>query len=345
MKVLHVLNSRVYSGAEKVVSQIIHSFEETDVRMVYCSPESDMVREMLARQNIRYHSIPSLTPQNLKAVIREEQPDLIHAHDMRAGFVSALCCGRIPMVSHIHNNAFDARGLSVKSIAYLLAGWKARHILWVSQSAYEGYVFHKLFEKKSSVLRNIIDVREVQEKKEQDSNTYHYDLIYVGRLTQEKNPQRLMRLCAQMKQRRKNLKAAVVGSGELEGELKALCRELDIVDNVDFLGFQSNPMKMIHDSKVLILTSYWEGTPMCVLEAMALGTPVVSTSSDGMQDLITNGVNGYLSNEDRELAEYVLRIVEDGDLRRRLSANALKRAAADNDPENYQNAIRAVYHI
>lgn len=343
MKVMHVLSSRIYSGAEKVVCQIIHAFQGTDIEMVYYSPYSENVEGMLSEQGITYISVDSMTPANLKAVIRSEKPDLIHAHDMRASFISALCCGKIPLVSHIHNNAYNARGLSVKSIAYLIAGFKAKHIFWVSNSSYEGYVFHKLFAKKSSVLYNIIDTQQIFEKLAQDDNVYDFDLIYVGRLTYQKDPQRLMRVCAQLKQRKPDLKVAIVGAGELEEETKALRDQLGLRENVQFLGFQSNPIKMVHDSKALVLTSRWEGTPMCALEAMALGTPVVSTPSDGMKDLIDSGVNGYLCQEDADLVESLWRILTDPDHRKGLSENAVKKFAEINDVPGYYKAIEACY--
>ncbi len=343
MKVMHVLNSRIYSGAEKVVCQIIHDFEKTGVDMVYCSPDSDIVRQMLNEQGVTFLPVSSLTPKELGRVIREQKPDLIHAHDMRAGFVSALCCGKIPMVSHIHNNAYDARGLSPKSIAYLLAGWKAKHILWVSNSSYEGYIFHKLFAKKSSVLYNIIDAKAVYEKRASDENIYDFDMIYVGRLTYQKDPQRLMRLCARLKEQKPDLKVAIVGTGELEAEVRQLCGELGLKDNVQFLGFQSNPIKMVACSKAMILTSRWEGTPMCALEAMALGTPVVSTPSDGMKDLIDDGINGHLGQTDEELAESLLKIFRDDAYRAALSENAVKKFEKINDAEGYRQAISACY--
>ncbi len=344
MKVMHVLNSRIYSGAEKVVCQIIHAFEPVEgVEMVYCSPESDIVRQMLSEQGVTYLSVSSLNPGELRRIIREQKPDLIHAHDMRASFVSALCCGKIPLLSHIHNNAYDARGLSAKSVAYLLAGFKAKHILWVSNSSYEGYLFHKLFAEKSSVLYNIIDTQQIFDKKAADPNTYDFDMIYVGRLTFQKDPQRLMRLCARLKERKPDLKVAIVGTGELEAEVKQLCGELNLQDTVHFLGFQSNPVKMVHDSKAMILTSRWEGTPMCALEAMALGVPVVSTPSDGMKDLIENGVNGYLCESDEELAESLLKIFEDTNHRAFLAENTVRKFAKINDAPKYQQAIAACY--
>ena len=342
MKVMHVLNSRIYSGAEKVVCQIIKSFRG-DVEMVYCSPDSDIVRQMLSEQDVTFLPMEKMSTAELKRVIAQEKPDLIHAHDMRASFFSALCCGKIPLVSHIHNNAYDARGLSPKTIAYLLAGFKAKHILWVSNSSYEGYAFHKLFAKKSSVLYNIIDTEVIFDKKAQDENTYDYDMIYVGRLTFQKDPQRLMRLCARLKESKSDLKVAIVGTGELEEELKALCEELKITEQVHFLGFQSNPIKMVHDSKAMILTSRWEGTPMCALEAMALGTPVVSTPSDGMTDLLDDGVNGYLTDDDAVMAERLLRIMNDPEHRTFLGENAKKKFHEINDAPKYRQAIYDCY--
>ena len=343
MKVMHVLNSRIYSGAEKVVCQIIRDFVQTDIQMVYCSPESDIVRSMLQEQNVTYLSIPELTPKNLKQVIEEQKPDLIHAHDMRASFVSALCCGKIPLISHIHNNAYNARGISPKSIAYLLAGWKAKHIFWVSNSSFDGYAFHKLFAKKSSVLYNIIDTEAIYRKCAQDEHTYDFDLIYVGRLTYQKDPQRLMRLCARLKESKPDLKAAIVGTGELEEECRQLCRELGIQDNVQFLGFQSNPMKMVACSKALVLTSRWEGTPMCALEAMALGTPVVSTPSDGMKDLLTDGVSGFLSQDDQVLAQDLLEMMQQPERRAAVTAAAKEHFDKINDAKAYHQCIEACY--
>ena len=344
MKVMHVLNSRIYSGAEKVVCQIIKSFRSVEgMEMVYCSPDSDIVRQMLSEQEVTYLPMETMSAKELGRVIAQQKPDLIHAHDMRASFFSALCCGKIPMISHIHNNAYDARGLSPKTVAYLLAGFRAKHILWVSNSSYEGYAFHKLFARKSSVLYNIIDAEAIAQKKAADEKTYDYDMIYVGRLTYQKDPQRLMRLCARLKESKPDVNVAIVGTGELLEEVQNLCTELGIQDNVHFLGFQSNPIKMVHDSKAMILTSRWEGTPMCALEAMCLGTPIVSTPSDGMKDIVEDGVSGYLTDDDEVMARKLLKIMEEPDHRAYLSENGKAIFARINDEEHYQEAIAACY--
>lgn len=342
MKVLHVLNSKEFTGAEQVVAMIVRLFAG-EAEMPYCSPYSDNVRDMLQKEGMTFCPVDSLTPKQLKEVIRREQPDVIHAHDMRASLMAALSCGKIPVINHIHNNAFDARGLSVKSLAYILAAIRAKHILWVSRSSYEGYLFHKLFAKKSSVLYNIIDVAKVREKCEKDTGTYDYDAIYIGRLTYQKDPQRLMRLCRRLADKKRDIRVAIVGSGELEEETKALCKELNLESNVFFLGFRSNPMKILHDAKVLLLTSRWEGTPMCALEALALGVPVVSTPTDGMVDLIGEGETGFLSDDDAVMAEKILAIVTDEALYEKLSRSATEKSMCINDVSTYKEAIAVHY--
>lgn len=82
---------------------------------------------------------------------------------------------------------------------------------------------------------------------------------------------------------------------------------------------------------------------MCALEAMALGTPVVSTPTDGMKDLIHSGVNGYLSDDDAELAASIDKLLKEPEHRARLSQKAREDFARINDPEAYKAAIAACY--
>ncbi len=345
MKVLHLLQSDRFSGAENVVCQIIEVFKDNpDIEMAYCSRDGQ-IREALNERKIDFYPINSLNASEVKKVIKEYNPDLIHAHDMRASFTAALCCGKIPLVSHIHNNSFDSRGLSVKSIAYVIAAVKAKHIFWVSKSAYEGYFFKNLFKEKSSVLQNIIDIDNLYQKMNSDSNTYDYDIIYVGRLTYPKNPERLMCVLKNVAERMPSVKIGIVGTGDLETKTRELCNTFCLQNNVDFLGFQSNPWKMMYESKVMIMTSRWEGTPMCALEAQSLGTPIVSTPTDGLADMIDDGKNGFLSEDDNILAERICEIVSDSELRSALSDNAKEKMKVLMNKKSYAESIAKVYGL
>lgn len=343
MKILHLLQSDRFSGAENVVCQIINMFkDEPNIEMVYCSPDGQ-IREALKERNIRFVPLKNFSVGEIKRVLKEEKPDIIHAHDMRASFYAARVCENISLISHIHNNAFNSRGISPKSIAYMYAAMKAKHIFWVSQSSFKGYAFHKLFHKKSEVLYNIIDIDALYEKMRLDTKKYNFDITYIGRLTYPKNPQRLMRVFRLVKEKMPTVKIAVVGTGDLEKEIKELAKEYGLVDNVDFLGFQSNPSKILYDSKVMVMTSRWEGTPMCALEALALGVPIVSTPTDGMRDLIELDENGFLSEDDNVLAKKIVELVSDTNKQLESSKKARDFSVRYNNIQTYKLAIMQSY--
>lgn len=343
MKVLHVLASNKFSGAENVVCQIMSMFQgDADLQTAYCSPDGE-IREAILERGFCFIPLQSLKQKELKKAIKAYAPDVIHAHDMRASFAVARCAGKIPYVSHIHNNAFDSRGLSLKSLAYLYAGKKAKHIFWVAESSFEGYAFHKKLAGKSSVLYNVIDVESLYKKAELDTNSYDYDIAYIGRLTYPKNPQRLMQVLRLVKEKIPKVKIAVVGAGDLEEETKTLAKEYGLLDNIHFFGFMKNPLKVLKESKVMVMTSRWEGTPMCALEAMALGVPIVSTPVDGLKDLIKNGKNGYLYATDNYLSKSLADIVEDEELREKLSTAQKEKSLQINDVEKYKKEIEKAY--
>ena len=320
MKVLHLLQSDRFSGAENVVCQIINLLSDENIEFVYCSRDGQ-IRESLEEKKIKYNFVKNFTLSEIKRVIEEEKPDVIHAHDMRASFYAALCCKNITLISHIHNNNFDSRKLSLKAILYYFAAKKSKHIFWVSKSSFNGYFFHNKFKEKSEVLYNIIDINKLRKQVILDNNIYKYDIVYIGRLTYQKNPQRLLEICKKICEKRTNTKIGIIGTGDMFNDV------IDFINsnknlNIIYLGFMNNPYKVLYNSKVMIMSSRWEGTPMVALESMALGVPIVSTPVDGLQDIIINDYNGYLTNDDEKFVSYVLDILNDNNKYKKLSQNS-----------------------
>lgn len=342
-KILHILTGTRFSGAENVACQIITCFrDDSSYEMVYSSPNGQ-IRDALKERAVRFVPMKKWSMLEVKRVIREEKPDIVHAHDMKASFFAALLCGKIPLISHVHNNNFDSRGISAKALLYRYAAQKAKHIFWVSKSAYEGYAFHEKYEGKSSILYNVIDAEEVYRKAAQDDKEYAYDIVYVGRLTPQKNPQRLVEVLANIGQKCPGVKAAIVGAGDLEAETSQKRQELCAESCIDMLGYSSNPYKIIRNAKILIMTSRWEGLPMCALEAMALGVPIVSTPTDGLKEIVEDGKTGYLSDEDGVLIDRCVDILENHELYRKLHQATLEKAAKILDVESYKAALDKVY--
>ena len=343
IRILHLLCSDRFSGAENVVCQIVKMFDNIkEFEMIYASPDGQ-IRKALKERGVSFFAIKSVTPSEFKRVIFEIKPDIIHAHDMKASFLVAMTCGKIPLVSHIHNNNFDARKLTIKAVLYKFAARKAKHIFWVSQSSFEGYCFHKDFVGKSTILYNVIDRAQLLKKAQNAECADSYDIVYLGRLTEQKNPQRLVSILERITSVKSDLQVAIIGSGELENIVRDLIEEKKLKKNLHMLGFMSNPYGILQNANLMIMTSRWEGTPMCALEAMALGVPIVSTPTDGLKELVVQGETGYLVESDEVFAEMCCKILMNQENQKYLSKRAIERSIELMDLVKYKNELLYVY--
>jgi glycosyltransferase involved in cell wall biosynthesis len=136
---------------------------------------------------------------------------------------------------------------------------------------------------------------------------------------------------------------ALAGTGELLEGTKEYCKSLGLENNVKFLGFLKDPHTLMKNAGVMLMSSRWEGTPMCALEAQALGLPVVSTAVDGLVDMIENGVNGYLEEDNDSIAKHIVDILTDEGLRNTLSQNSARMSRERNDMEEYKRKIGTEY--
>ena len=112
--------------------------------------------------------------------------------------------------------------------------------------------------------------------------TYPIDLLFVGQLIRGKGVQLLLAAMARMKSRRT---LDIVGTGNMEGELKALSVKLGVGDRVRFNGFQSNPQDWMRAAKCVVVPSFWqEPYGLVAAEAVALGRPVVAFAIGGLPE-------------------------------------------------------------
>ena len=340
-KIVHILSDVFFSGAENMVCQIVDMFRG-EYDMVYASPDGP-IRQALEARNVTYRPIAAVTPGEIRKVLDLEKPDVVHAHDMRASVAAAAVCGKTPLVCHIHNNGFDSRKVSAKTLLFLLASGKIRHIFWVSPSAMTSYRFYGAVKGKSSVLRNVIRGDLLEEKARQAPLQTAYDIVFLGRMSEPKNPLRLVKVLNLVHDRYPALQAAIVGKGNLEPQVREAIALSGAEGYIHLLGYQTNGYGILKNAGLMIMTSLWEGTPMCALEAMALGTPIVSTPVDGLCDLVDPGKTGFLEDTDEALADRCAQILRDPTLRAVLSQNTLEKAKTLLDLESYRKELRKVY--
>lgn len=153
-------------------------------------------------------------------------------------------------------------------------------------------------------------------------------IVTAGRLDENKNQAMLIHAFSKISGEFPDVKVVIYGEGECRESLEALCAEKGIQDRVFLPGNVSDVASCIGKAKMFVLTSNTEGMPNSIMEAMALGIPVISTDCPcgGPATLIHNGENGVLIpvGDAYALADAMRRILTDKEFAAKLGENALK---------------------
>jgi glycosyltransferase involved in cell wall biosynthesis len=122
----------------------------------------------------------------------------------------------------------------------------------------------------------------------------------------------------------------LIGDGELRPRLEKRCQQLGLTQHVHFLGAHPQPWRILANCDVIALPSTHEGLPLTGLEALAVGKPVVASQLHGTAEIIRSGYNGLLvpSRDATALADAILRLLRDPDLRERLASRGPDSVAA-----------------
>ena len=340
--VLHLLNTSTYSGAENVAITIIRSMKKLypDYRLIYVSPDGP-IRERLDSEGVEFEPIEKISRKEIRRVVKKYRPDVIHAHDFTASIVSAYSTLRVPVISHIHNNTPWLKSLGVKSVAYGLSTLRYKKILGVSPSVFDEFIFGRFIRKKSEVVGNPVDLEKIREAAAVADDKSGYDVVFLGRLTEPKNPLMLLEVIAELN-KRMSVSAVMIGDGELRDDVSSRIFELGLEDRVTLKGFLSNPHGILASSKILCMTSSWEGYGLVAAEALALGKPVVASAVGGIPTIIRGG-EGVLCSSVSEFTDAIERLLSDTDSYSRASELALRRANEIDNLGTYAEKINRFY--
>lgn len=329
-KVVHVLSSCIYSGAENVVIKIIKNMKE-DCSMTYVSPRGP-IEKVLKKEAVEYFPIKKMNIWEIRRMVKKLGPDIIYAHDYRASVVCAFSFPRIPILSHLHSNPPWIGKITINSIIYLFAGLRFQKILLVSDSISREYIFSRFIEKKTSVVGNPFDANHIREMAALNHSYSEGEVLFLGRLVEEKNPLRFIELMSEFYNKNKNseIKACIIGTGELEELCKKNIHEKGLEERLVMKGFLENPFAILSNAKLLLMTSKHEGFGLVALEAMALGIPVISTAVGGLVDIVDETC-GNLCSSDEEFVLNIENILYDWECWDRKSRGAIAKAEEFNN--------------
>jgi glycosyltransferase involved in cell wall biosynthesis len=124
--------------------------------------------------------------------------------------------------------------------------------------------------------------------------------------------------------RRPTCKVVVVGEGPLRPSLEAQAQQLGLGDRMVFAGFAKDVARVVSAFDISVFPSLWEGTPLTVFEALAMGKPIVATDADGLVDVLTHDRDAVIvpRRNAAALADALVGLMDDPDRRLRLSAAA-----------------------
>lgn len=309
VRVLHISPSVRGYGAERLVVELLSHLRSNDVEgalLTIYEPPANAVgtlpfRVMHAGRKSRRDRFFIL---KLIREIRRYRPDIVHTHTHVGkywGRIAALFAGSRCIV-HTEHNPCDFRRTPVERAAdWLLHRATSRIVTFFMEQGRRLSRFERFPLRKVVVIPNgLAPAKPVENRLEarQRLGVTHdeFAIMVVGRMEYQKNHILALRAFAALDRRtRRRAVLLFAGSGENEVMLRGLARALEIDDRVRFLGYRTDLPALLPGADLLLMTSWFEGMPLALLEAMTAAVPIVSTPWYGASEMLGDGRFGFLA--------------------------------------------------
>jgi glycosyltransferase involved in cell wall biosynthesis len=281
---------------------------------------------------------PATLPALLK-VIDRKRIDILHLHGYGATTFGRMAGGmrRIPTIVHEHANLTDTPWFQKVADAALEP--LTDIALAVSQSTADFVVnARRIPARKVKVVYLGVPLEEFsRERSEEEIREAREELGIapgdfaigtVTRLHESKGNAFLVDAARLVLNQRPYARFFIVGEGPLRGPLEQQARALDLADRFVFAGFAKDVARVVSAFDVSVFPSLWEGTPLTVFEALAMGKAIVATDADGLVDVLTHEKDAIIvpKRDARALADGLIRMIDEPDVRLRIRAAAFATA-------------------
>ena len=306
-------------GTENVVLQLCDIFKDKVNKIIVCSCGGVNVKKLDA-MNIKHYEIPDIDNKSIgnikktlsivKCIVKEEEITIVHTHHRMAAFYSRILGlhKKCIFINTSHNTFYDKKALT--RFAYkkanliacgemvkknLIEDFKLKKVEAITNSVYP-FNGEVVLDKDIEILRN--------EGK--------FIVANVGRLSEQKGMEYYLGAIPAVLKKYPNTHFLVIGEGEDRTKLEKMVTELDIVDNVLFMGYRTDVQNLMKQSDLVVLSSLWEGYPLTPIEAFSVGKTIIATAVDGTVEIVDDNVNGYLVKErdSQEIADKIIYLQE-----------------------------------
>jgi glycosyltransferase involved in cell wall biosynthesis len=354
-RVVFVINDLRRAGAETQLVRLATGLDPSrfERRVVILKTQNDFESE-LASAGVSFAALRRRSPWDMLVLWRlyrelaGVRPRIVHAFLPFAGLLTALAAGwaRVPIVILSQRASYES---TLSPVWRRVARWahrRASHVIVNSEAARREEIAAGFPAERITYVPNGIDATLPPANDRAGLGLPTGPLaVCVAQFAREKGHADLIAAWPLVRESVPGAALVLVGDGPLRPEIEAQARRLAVHDSVLFLGFRHPASPYLAAADVVVLPSNSEGMPNAVLEAMALGRPVVATAVGGVPELIEHGVSGWLvpARAPAALAHAILVALRDRDLGQSLAAAARARVALHFSTQRAVSATQAIY--
>jgi glycosyltransferase involved in cell wall biosynthesis len=367
IKILHVINSLHFGGAESLMRDVINSTDKHlfENKVCYLRKYGEIGRE-LDEKGIKLVFCKSLPRirffRNFGSILQSEKPCIIHTHVHLDNFWIANCkkfFANSELICHVQNQQSHKGVLKRwRAIIYLqCAARLAYRLIAVSNGVFEHLVhYFKIPRAKLQYIPNAIDTDKFDPQKVVISmrpvftrNSPNTIIIgSVGNISAQKDYRNLIHAVRILSDLNPDLHVKVLiagASSPLQDDLEKTIRKLALSDRIYFLGSIDWVPEFLKNIDIYVQSSRFEGLPCSVIEAMSMEKPVVATDVAGTKELVKNGFTGLLvpPGDSKGLALTLEKMISLGSKREELGVAGRKSILKKYSIEPVVDAIQEVY--
>jgi glycosyltransferase involved in cell wall biosynthesis len=361
--VCHVVHSLNLGGAEVLATRMAARMAGEFRPVVACLDDAGTLAERLTEQNIswihlrRGGGLDWKCVRRLSAWLREQQVDLVHAHQYTP-FAYTLLSGvarkRPPVIFTEHGRFYPDRVSWKRRWLNRLLLRKNDRLIGVGQAVRRALTeIERLPATQTEVIYNGIAQSAVDPdarrrvRRELGASSETFVIIHVARLDPIKNHRLALEALQKLAERHADVQLWIVGDGPERASIETWRQELQLEAHVKLWGERRDVPKLLSAADAAILTSHSEGIPLVLIEAMAAGLPIVATDVGGVSEIVIAGEQGSLvaAGDAAALAAELHLLAGDLPLRQRLGRAGRERAelfTEDRMIESYGRLYRSM---
>jgi glycosyltransferase involved in cell wall biosynthesis len=336
MRVLQVINTLDTGGAEVLLSQLVLRMRQrnVDIEVATLHLSGSRLEQQILDAGVNLYSVgvgsvySPLNVLRLAGLIKDY--DIVHAHlfptQLWVAMAGCFAKKQPVLVTTEHSTynrrrRFHFRRLDqwiysrYQAIPCISEGTLSALREWILQTG-----------AKATLIHNGVPLDELTAAKSAHRDDFvppnHPVLISVGSLQEIKNFGMLIRSIVDVP----NVEVIIIGEGSLGPALKQLARDLKVDKRVHFLGLRSDVPHLVKMADIYVQPSHWEGFGIAVLEAMAVGVPVIASNVPGLSSVVGGAGILVSSTDHKALASQISRLIELPTLRAELSRKGAERA-------------------